>query len=45
MEARILQLVAALPDRDEHIRQVVEAVIAAAVAAAGALQAANSAAQ
>ena len=34
MEARVLQLEAALADRDEHIRQVVEAATAAAVAAA-----------
>ena len=46
MEQRILQLEAALADRDEHIRQVVEAATAAAVAAAGqAPQAANPAAQ
>ena len=45
MEARILQLEAALADRDEHIRQVVEAATAAAISAAGAPQAANPAAQ
>ena len=45
MEQRILQLEAALADRDEHIRQVVEAATAAAVAAAGAPQPANPAAQ
>ena len=45
MEARVLQLEAALADRDEHIRQVVEAATQAAVAAAGAPQPANPAAQ
>ena len=46
MEARILQLEAALADRDEHIRQVVEAATQAAVAGAAAapqLQAAQAA--
>ena len=38
MEARILQLEAALADRDEHIRQVVEAETQAAVAGAAAPQ-------
>ena len=45
MEARVLQLEAALADRDEHIQQVVEAAIQAAVAAAAAPQPANPAAQ
>ena len=45
MEQRILQLEAALADRDEHIRQVVEAASAAAVAAEGPPQAVNPAAQ
>ena len=44
MEARIQFLEAQLADRDEHIRQVVEAATQAAVAAAAAPQPANPAA-